>query len=209
MGDARSNNEVVGLVALKHFPHRLDVIGRPTPIAADREVAESKPLSAAGADPRRCRGDPSAHKAARGTDLLDGRARMPCAHARTTRSSSSVSPAEPQLASGSKSPIAQCSEPHVHDYFRFLKACVGPKAHARSSSIVFVFDKFIPAPSNARRIAVSLANVTGISPSTTSARRIVATPTFEARARSSAVHRMSARAARIRALEIFFDGHSR
>ena len=38
MGDARSNNEVVGLVALKHSPHRVDVIGSPAPIAADREV---------------------------------------------------------------------------------------------------------------------------------------------------------------------------
>ena len=50
MGDARSNNEVVGLIALKHFPHRLDVVGSPTPIAADQEVAGSKSLSVAGAD---------------------------------------------------------------------------------------------------------------------------------------------------------------
>jgi hypothetical protein len=57
--------------------------------------------------------------------------------------------------------------------------------------------KSIPAISNARRMAASFGNVSGISPSTTSALRIVATPTFEARAKSSAVHRSSARAARI------------
>jgi len=51
VGDARSNNEVVGLAALKHSPHRIDVVGSPAPIAADREVAEGKPLSAARADP--------------------------------------------------------------------------------------------------------------------------------------------------------------
>jgi hypothetical protein len=53
-------------------------------------------------------------------------------------------------------------------------------------------------------MAASFADVTGISPSTTSALRIVATPTFEAWAKSSAVHRISARAARTWALEIFF-----
>jgi hypothetical protein len=55
----------------------------------------------------------------------------------------------------------------------------------------------MPAASNARRSAASLADVTGISPSTTSARRIVATPTFEAAARSRALHRSNARAALI------------
>ena len=65
--------------------------------------------------------------------------------------------------------------------------------------------KTIPAPSSARRMAASFASVTGISPSTTSALRMVATPTFEAWARSIAVHRISARAARICALEIFLD----
>jgi hypothetical protein len=44
VGDARSNNEVVGLAALKHSPHRIDVVGSPAPIAADREVAEGKPI---------------------------------------------------------------------------------------------------------------------------------------------------------------------
>ena len=57
--------------------------------------------------------------------------------------------------------------------------------------------KTMPAASNAWRRAASLASVTGISPSTTSALRIVATPTFEAVARSSAVQRSKARAARI------------
>jgi hypothetical protein len=60
-----------------------------------------------------------------------------------------------------------------------------------------------PADSSARRKAASFANVTGISPSATSARRIVATPTFEAFARSRALHLSRARAARIWALEIF------
>jgi hypothetical protein len=54
-----------------------------------------------------------------------------------------------------------------------------------------------PAASNAWRSAASLGSVTGISPSTTSARRIVATPTFEAAARSRALHRSKARAALI------------
>ncbi len=57
--------------------------------------------------------------------------------------------------------------------------------------------KSIPATSSALRRAASFAKVTGISPSTTSALRMVATPTFEARAKSRAVHRISARAARI------------
>jgi hypothetical protein len=57
--------------------------------------------------------------------------------------------------------------------------------------------KSIPAASRARRMAVSFGTVTGISPSTTSALRMVATPTFEAAARSRAVQRSSARAARI------------
>jgi YqaJ-like viral recombinase domain len=65
--------------------------------------------------------------------------------------------------------------------------------------------KSIPAASRARRIAASFASVTGTSPSTTSALRMVATPTFEARAKSRAVHRISARAARIWALEIFLS----
>ena len=61
----------------------------------------------------------------------------------------------------------------------------------------------MPTFSKARRIAASLASVTGSSPSITSTRRIVATPTFEAAARSSALHRSIARAARIWALVIF------
>jgi hypothetical protein len=65
VGDARSNNEVVGLVALKHSPHRVDVVGSPAPIAANREVAEGKPLSAPRTDSGRCRGDLAGHEAAR------------------------------------------------------------------------------------------------------------------------------------------------
>src|SRR5258708_39042748 len=65
VSDARSNNEVVGLVALKHSPHRLDVVGSPAPIAADREVAESKPLSAPRTNPGRRRGHFAGYEAAR------------------------------------------------------------------------------------------------------------------------------------------------
>src|SRR5437899_1846423 len=64
MGGTRGNNEVVGLGALEHFPHRFDVVGSPAPIAADREVAESKPLSAASTNPGRRRGDLAGHEAA-------------------------------------------------------------------------------------------------------------------------------------------------
>ena len=64
MGNTRSNNEVVGLVTLKHSPHHLDVIGSPTPVAADREIAESEPLLAARADPGCCGGDLAGHEAA-------------------------------------------------------------------------------------------------------------------------------------------------
>ncbi len=64
MGGPRSNNEVVGLIALKHFPHRLDVVGSPAPIAADRQIAETKPLSAARTNPGRRRGDLAGHEAA-------------------------------------------------------------------------------------------------------------------------------------------------
>src|ERR1700754_2891110 len=58
-----------------------------------------------------------------------------------------------------------------------------------------------PADSKAWRSAASLAWVTGISPSTTSTRRIVATPTRDALARSSALQRSKARAARIEDLD--------
>ena len=36
MGDTRSNNKIVGLVALQHPPHGFDIIGSPAPVAADR-----------------------------------------------------------------------------------------------------------------------------------------------------------------------------
>ena len=57
-----------------------------------------------------------------------------------------------------------------------------------------------PAPSRARRTARSLAAVMEVSPSANSARRIVATLNELSRARSSALHRISERAARICAL---------
>lgn len=65
------------------------------------------------------------------------------------------------------------------------------------SPVPFSSMNSMPAVSKACRIAASLASVTGISPSTTSTRRIVATPTLDAAASSSAVHRSMARAARI------------
>ena len=49
----------------------------------------------------------------------------------------------------------------------------------------------IPAISNARQMAASSASETWISPSMTSALRIVATPTVGARAKSRAVHRLA------------------
>jgi hypothetical protein len=55
----------------------------------------------------------------------------------------------------------------------------------------------IPASSKARRIAKSFAAVKEVSITVNSARRIVVRPTAEARARSSALQRISARPARI------------
>src|SRR5262245_54857008 len=54
-----------------------------------------------------------------------------------------------------------------------------------------------PAASNARRMAMSLGAVIEVSFSASSARRMVATPTADSRARSSARHRRNARAALI------------
>src|ERR1700731_2264430 len=54
-----------------------------------------------------------------------------------------------------------------------------------------------PAASKARRIASSLAAVREVSRSATSARLIVFTPNDASRAKSTALHRRSARAARI------------
>jgi hypothetical protein len=59
-----------------------------------------------------------------------------------------------------------------------------------------------PADSRAALSAASFAAVTGSSPSIVSTRRIVATPTFEALAKSRALHLSKARAARSWALEI-------
>jgi hypothetical protein len=58
----------------------------------------------------------------------------------------------------------------------------------------------MPAASRARRMAKSFATVIEVSSSVSSARRIVVTPTEDSRARSSALHRISARAALIWAL---------
>jgi hypothetical protein len=54
-----------------------------------------------------------------------------------------------------------------------------------------------PAASKARRTAKSFGAVIEVSVSLSSARRMVATPTADSRARSSARHRRKARAARI------------
>src|SRR5687767_7640251 len=61
-----------------------------------------------------------------------------------------------------------------------------------------------PAASKARRIARSFGVVIEVSPSRNSARRIVVTPTADSRAKSSALQRTSARAARIWALDSVF-----
>jgi hypothetical protein len=90
---------------------------------------------------------------------------------------------------------------HTWSYIRFLDLC-GFRNRTPSPPPLSSM-KSIPAASRARRMAASFASVTGTSPSTTSALRMVATPTFEARAKSRAVHRISARAARIWAVEIF------
>ena len=90
------------------------------------------------------------------------------------------------------------------DHLRFLGLC-GFRNRTPSPPPLSLM-KTIPAASNALRIAASFARVIVTSPSTTSALRMVATPTLEARARSRAVHRISARAARICALEIFSSG---
>jgi hypothetical protein len=90
---------------------------------------------------------------------------------------------------------------HTWSYIRFLDLC-GFRNRTPSPPPLSSM-KSIPAASRARRMAASFASVTGTSPSTTSALRMVATPTFEVRAKSRAVHRISARAARIWALEIF------
>jgi hypothetical protein len=96
------------------------------------------------------------------------------------------------LALNSKSPntLDTCT----NDYFCFLGLCGFRKRTPSPPSLSSM--NSIPAVSNARRMAASFASVTGISPSMTSALRIVATPTFDARAKSRAVHRISARAAR-------------
>jgi YqaJ-like viral recombinase domain len=90
---------------------------------------------------------------------------------------------------------------HTWSYIRFLDLCGFRKRTPSPPPLSSM--KSIPAASRARRIAASFASVIGTSPSTTSALRMVATPTFEARAKSRAVHRISARAALIWALEIF------
>jgi hypothetical protein len=79
----------------------------------------------------------------------------------------------------------------------FLLACRGLRNRTPSPPVPLSSMSSMPAVSKACRIAASLASVTGISPSTTSTRRIVATPTLDAAAKSRAVHRSIARAARI------------
>jgi hypothetical protein len=59
-----------------------------------------------------------------------------------------------------------------------------------------------PADSKARRMASSLAEVSDVPSSATSARLIVFTPTEDSRAKSTALHRNNARAALICALVI-------
>jgi hypothetical protein len=80
---------------------------------------------------------------------------------------------------------------HLVDFgrVRLLRRTPGPPPF---SSI-----KSTPADSKALRTARSLANVIDVSSSVSSARRMVATPTADSRARSSARHRRNALAALI------------
>ena len=91
--------------------------------------------------------------------------------------------------------VAAEKQRHTWIYIVFLDLCGFRKRTPSPPPLSSM--KPIPAASRARRIAASFASVTRTSPSTTSALRMVATPTFEARAKSRAVHRISARAARI------------
>ena len=68
----------------------------------------------------------------------------------------------------------------------FLLACGGLRNRTPSPPVPLSSMSSMPAFSKACRIAASLASVTGISPSTTSTRRIVATPTLDAAAKSRA-----------------------
>ena len=43
----RRNDKVVRGVALQYRPHRLDIIGNPTPVAIHSQIAEREPLAAA------------------------------------------------------------------------------------------------------------------------------------------------------------------
>src|SRR6185503_19354261 len=49
-GDARGDYIIIGLIALEHQPHRLNIIGCPTPVSLDVDVAEMKGLAAPGRD---------------------------------------------------------------------------------------------------------------------------------------------------------------
>ena len=78
---------------------------------------------------------------------------------------------------------------HVFLECRFFRRTPAPPPFSSISTI--------PAASRANRMALSLGAFIEVSSSLSSARRMVATPTLEARARSSALQRKNARAARI------------
>ena len=130
-------------------------------------------------------------------------------------------PGPPPFLSMNSTPASEAPLPAVgHDRNRPITLVLGCRRNHRSTSThtlrgllnltpspaVFASTNSIPATSKARRRAASFAAVTGISPSTTSTLRIVATPTLDALAKSAAVHRSMARAARSWALEIFLIG---
>jgi hypothetical protein len=80
---------------------------------------------------------------------------------------------------------------HLVDFgrVRLLRRTPGPPSSSSMNST--------PAASKARRMAMSFGVVIDVSVSASSARRMVATPTADSRARSSARHRRNARAALI------------
>ena len=54
---AGRDHEVVGLIGLEHQPHRLDVVGRVSPVALGVEVPEVELVLQPGGDPRHGSGD--------------------------------------------------------------------------------------------------------------------------------------------------------
>lgn len=97
-----------------------------------------------------------------------------------------------------QSPAAECRQNTIIHFLGVLDPCRFRKRNPGPPP--FSSMKSTPADSKARRIARSLAAVNDVSPSVSSARRMVATLKSDCRARSSAFQRTRARAALICAL---------